>query len=108
MQSPTSVKENTEMKMVLYSSAVGMMCTMLDIAYAIGFISRFLRNLRKEHWLAVKWIIQYLRGRSTKCLCFGKGKPVLEGYRDADMTGDIDFKKSTLRYLTTFTKGTMS
>lgn len=111
--SPTSEKEMKEMEKIPYSSAVGslmyaMICTRPDIAYAVGVVSRFLANPGEKHWAAVKWILRYLRGTSKRCLCFGKGKPVLEGYTDADLAGDIDSKKSTSGYLTTFTGGAVS
>ena len=61
-----------------------------------------------EHWVAVKWILRYLRETSKRCLCFRKGKPVLEGYTDADLAGDIDSRKSTSGYLTTFAGGAIS
>ena len=96
-----------------YSSAVGsliyaMVCTRLDIAHAIGVVNRFLANLGKEHWEVVKWIFKYLRGSSKLCLSFRKGKPVLEGYTDADMAGDLDGRKSTSSYLFTFVRGAIS
>lgn len=95
------------MKGVPYTSAVGslmyaMVCTRPDIAHVVGVVSRFLSNLGKEHWAAIKWIFRYLRGTSKMCLCFGNGKPLLEGTTDADMTGDIDSRKSTSGYLMTF------
>ena len=98
------------MKKKPYSSVVGslmyaMICTRPDIAYAVGVVSRFLANPGNEHWVAVKWILRYLRGTSKRCLCFGKGKHVLEGYTDADLAGDIDSRKSTSGYLTTFAGG---
>lgn len=101
------------MKNIPYSSSVGslmytMICTRPDIAYAVGVVSRFLCNPGKEHQVAVKWILRYLRGTTKRCLCFGKGKPVLEGYTDADMTGDVDSRKSTSGYLTTFAGGAVS
>ena len=42
------------MKKVPYASIVGslmyvMVCIRLDIAFVVGFVSRFMRNLRKEH-----------------------------------------------------------
>lgn len=43
-----------------------------------------------EHWAIVKWIFRYLRGTTNRCLCFGKGKLVLEGYTGAHMVGDVD------------------
>jgi hypothetical protein len=53
-QSPTSEKENKEMKKVSYASAVGslmydMVCTMPDIAHYVGVVSRFLSNPSKKH-----------------------------------------------------------
>uniref|UniRef100_A0A803MBH5 Retrovirus-related Pol polyprotein from transposon TNT 1-94 n=1 Tax=Chenopodium quinoa TaxID=63459 RepID=A0A803MBH5_CHEQI len=41
-------------------------------------------------------------------LCFGSDKPVLVGYSDSDMAGDIDSRKSTSGYLITFAGGTVS
>jgi len=41
-------------------------------------------------------------------LCFGKENPVLVGYTDADLAGDIDSQKSTSGYLTTFVGGAVS
>ncbi|KAL9268540.1 Retrovirus-related Pol polyprotein from transposon TNT 1-94-like protein, partial [Drosera capensis] len=97
---PSTEKEKDEMSRVPYSSAVGslmyaMVCTRPDIAYAVGVVSRFLSNPGKQHWEAVKWILRYLKGTSKLCLSFGKGEPVLEGYTDADMAGDLDHRKST-------------
>ena len=102
-QSPTSEKEKEEMKNTLHASAVGslmyaMVCTTPDIAHAVGVVSRFLSNPGKEHWAADKWILRYLRGNSKRCLCFGRGKPKLKGYTDADWVGDTDSKISTSGY----------
>ncbi|KAL4379562.1 hypothetical protein GQ457_02G035640 [Hibiscus cannabinus] len=112
-QSPTSENEKEEMKDVPHSSAVrslmyAMICTRPVIAYAVGMVSRFLSNLGKVHWEAVKWILWYLRATRNKCLCFGKGKPELIGYIDADMAGDTDLRKSMSGYVTTFSRGAIS
>ena len=98
---------------ISYSSAVGslmyvMVCTRPDIAHVVGVVSRFLANPGKEHWQAVKWILRYLKGTSRVCLCFGSGKPVLNGYTDADMAGDVDYRKSTSGYMMTFAGGAVS
>jgi hypothetical protein len=53
----------------------------------------------------VKWILKYLKGTSSFSLYFGNNKPVLDGYTDADMTGDVDFRKSTSGYLMKFARG---
>ena len=53
----------------------------------------------------MKWIMRYLRGTSSLKLCFGSEKPVLVGYTDANMAGDVDNRKSTSRYLITYAGG---
>lgn len=72
------------------------------ILFIVGVVSRFLSNPGKEHWLAVKWILRHIRGISRVCLYFSNGKLVLDGYIDANMAGDIDYRKSTSGYLITF------
>lgn len=69
-----------------------------DIAHTIGVMSRYLVNLEKELWAVVQWILGYLKGLSKLRLCYGGSKPLLEGYRDADMAGDIDSRKFSSRY----------
>jgi hypothetical protein len=64
------------MSMVPYSSIVGsliyvMVCTRPDISHAVGVVSRYMKNLGKENWETVKWILRYLRGTATHALCFG-------------------------------------
>ena len=36
------------------------------------------------------------------CLCFGNGEPMLNGYIDSDMAGDVDSRKSISRFMMTF------
>ncbi|KAJ4728518.1 Retrovirus-related Pol polyprotein from transposon TNT 1-94 [Melia azedarach] len=112
-QSPTTDKEKKDMEKVPYASAVGslmyaMVCTRPDIAHAVGVVSRFLSNPRREHWNAVKWIMRYLRGTSNFKLTFGSGKPLLVGYTDSDMAGDVDTRKSTTGYLMTLSGGAVA
>lgn len=112
-QCPLSKEEKLEMSNVPYASAVGslmyaMVCTRPNIAHVVGVVSRFLSNPGKEHWTVVKWIIRYLRGISSHCLCFDNEKPVLEGYIDSDMAGDVDTRNSISGYLITFAGGAVS
>ena len=90
--------EKEKMASIPYYSVVGslmycMVCTRPDIAHAVSTVSRFLSNSGKEHWEAVKWIFKYLRGTSKLCLSFGGSKPVLEGFTNANMAGDLDGRK---------------
>ena len=112
-QCPTSDEEKNEMQKIPYASAVGylmyaMVCTRPDIVHAVGVVSRFLSDPGKEHWATVKWILRYLQGTSKMSLCFGKGEPILDGFIDSDMAGDIDSRKSTSSYLITFVGGAVA
>ena len=94
------------MSKVPYALAVGslmyaMVCTRPDIAHAVGVVSRYMNNPGKEHWMAVKWILRYLKGTTDQALCFGGSNISLQGYVDADMVGDRDNRRSTTGYVFT-------
>ena len=97
---PKTQEEEEDMSRVPYASAVGslmytMVCTRPNIAHAVGVLSRFMSNLGKEHWIAVKRVFRYFRGTSDYGLCY-QGRPGLErvleirGFVDADWAGDLD------------------
>lgn len=103
---PKTPEEETKMSKVPYALAVGslmyaMVCTRPDIAHAVGVISRYMSNPGIEHWNAVKWILKYLRGTSSKCLHFGGSTNTVQGYVDSDLVGDIDSRRSTTGYIFT-------
>ena len=85
---PKTPEEKEKMSRVPYASAVGslmyaMMCTRPYICYAIGLVSRFQSNPGQKHWMAVKWILRYLKGTSDYMLCYqGKKDLRLIGYFD--------------------------
>jgi hypothetical protein len=65
------------MSHVAYSSAVGsimyaMVCTNPDISQAASVFSRYMANLDKVHWQAVKWILCFLWGVIDFGLVFDK------------------------------------
>ena len=87
--SPKTQEEIDSMAMMPYASAVGslmyaMICTRPDIAHAVGVVSRFMSNPGKLHWEAVKWVLRYLKGTSSRVLCFGRSKLLLQGFVDSD------------------------
>ena len=105
-QSPKTAEEHEYMEKVPYASAVGslmyaMVCTRPDIAYAVGAVSRYMSNPGKEHWEAVKWLLRYLKGTASASLCYGNGKVILEGFVDADLSGEEDSSKSTSGFVYT-------
>ena len=106
------------MSHVPYASVVGslmyaMVCTRLDIAHAVGVLSRFMSNLGKEHWKTVKRVFRYLRGTSDYGLCY-QGRPGLErmldirGFVDPDWARDLDHRRSTIGYVFSLFGGAVS
>ncbi|WZZ28540.1 hypothetical protein YC2023_011941 [Brassica napus] len=89
------------MKKVPYQSAVGSLMysiirTRPDLAFAVGLVCRYMSNPIKDHWLAVKWLLRYLRGSVKTRLVFRKeGEFAVRGYCDADYAGDADKRRST-------------
>ncbi|KAG2871816.1 hypothetical protein PC117_g28161 [Phytophthora cactorum] len=73
-----------------------MTATRPDIAYAVGYVSRFMENPQEEHWVAVKRIFRYLQGTKTHGICFKPGNKIdFRGYSDTDWAGDLADRKST-------------
>ena len=65
----------------------------------MGVVSRYISNPGKQHWEAVKWILQYLRRTGGLALCFKESDLELQGYVDVNMAGDVDGRKSTIGYV---------
>ena len=66
--------ENSELADQEYPSAVGSLLylstrTRPDIAFAVGNVARYCSKLTKEHWIAVKHIMRYLRGTCQRIKC---------------------------------------
>ena len=58
-QCPKTVEETEDMFKVLYASAVGclmyaMVCTRPNLAHAVSVVRKYIANLGKQHWDAVK------------------------------------------------------
>ncbi|KAH9698451.1 hypothetical protein KPL71_024012 [Citrus sinensis] len=103
---PSNEAERKGMSQVPYASAVGslmfaMICTRLDIAQAVGAVSRYMTNPGGEHWIALKRILRYIRGTSDVALCYGESEFTARGYVDSDFAGDLDKRKSTTGYVFT-------
>nr|GEX26554.1 ribonuclease H-like domain-containing protein [Tanacetum cinerariifolium] len=74
---------------------------LLDIAYAVSVVSRYLANPSKNHWEAVKWILKYLRGTENVGLVYGTnhGNHVdVTGFVDSDYAKDPDKGRSITDY----------
>ena len=89
----------------LYQSAVGSLLylsvgTRPDITYAVSNVAKFSAKPTKQHWIAVKRIMRYLRGTIYYGLLYSRsGSKKCIGYSDSDWAGDLDDRKSTSGYL---------
>ena len=72
-----------------YASIIGSLryatdCTRLDIAYAVGVLSRFTSKPSRDHWQAIERVMKYLSGTKLDGLFYKKYIAILEGFSDAD------------------------
>ena len=85
-----------------------MVCTRSDIAYFVSVVHRFMANLGKTHWHALKWILRYLRGSLSIGLsyrCGAEMRDVITGFVYSDYAGSIDTRNSLFGYIFTIFGG---
>ena len=73
--------------------------SLLDLAYAVSAVNRYMEKPGKEHWKEVQWIMRYLRGSSSVCLQFGRTRDGVAAYVDFDYAGDLDKRRSLTGYV---------
>ena len=88
----------------LYQSMVGSllydaMATRLDIAQAVGAVSKFCAQPTKAHFTAAKRVLRYLSDTKDLALRYQKSSQTPTGYSDADWAGELDDRHSTSGYL---------
>ena len=63
-----------------------------SLPYPTYVVSKYMTKPGKEHWKAVQWIMQYLRGSSSVCLQFGRTRDTvadtIAGSVDSHYAGD--------------------
>ena len=94
-----------------YREAVGcliyaMICTRPDICWIITKLSQYLSKPLKEHWVAVKHVLRYLKCTVDYELCYRKcaDSLTLIGYSDASWASSTDDRRSTTGYCFSLTK----
>jgi hypothetical protein len=113
-QCPTDSDEQERMRAIPYGLAIGsimyaMICTCLDVSYALSTTSRYQSNYGDAHWTIVKNIIKYLRRTKEVFLVFvGEGELVVRGYSDASFQIDADDSKSQSSFVFCLNGGTVS
>jgi hypothetical protein len=100
--SPGLSKDSTTPKVdaTRYRSIVGSLRYLVntgpELAYSVGYVSRFMDRPTEEHLLAVKRIVRYVLGTTQLgCQYRRDSEWKLVGYCDSDMADDLDTSKST-------------
>ena len=93
-------QEEEDMRRIPYASAVGnlmyvMLCTRPDICYAVRIVSRCQSNPGIGHWVAVKYILKYLRRTRDYMLVYSGGDLNPIRYTNSDFQSNKDSRKST-------------
>ena len=74
-----------------------------NLAYFVGYMTRFIEEPREEHLVTIKRILHYVAGTRDWGVkyCAGREKEKLElvNYSDSDMAGDVDDRKRTNRMI---------
>ena len=84
-----------------YRRIVGALCylvnTRQDLAYTVGYTSRFMEKLTTEHLVAVKPILRYVAGTVNYGCHYrrNEGKTTLLDYTNSDHGADVDGCKGT-------------
>ncbi|CAM8926448.1 unnamed protein product [Rhodiola kirilowii] len=83
-----------------YSRVIGSLMyaitsTRLDIAFAVGKLSRYTSNPSVDHWQAVHRVLWYLKGTMNLGLVYSEFPSVIEGYSDASWISNEEDHSST-------------
>ena len=86
----------------LYQSIIGSLRYLVhmrpNIAFVVGYVSRFMEDPREDYWATVKRLLRYVKGTMDQVIVFPKTDESglrLTVFSDADMAGDIDGRRST-------------
>ncbi|GKE51974.1 hypothetical protein Tco_1487130 [Tanacetum coccineum] len=83
-----------------YSRVIGylmyvMTCTMSDIAFVVGKLSRYTSNSGTQHWQAIQRAMKYLKKTIDYRLTYTGYPLVLDGYTDASWISNTEDNSST-------------
>ena len=72
----TKASTTAKVDATLYRSIIGGMRYLvhmrLDIAFAVGYVSRFMEDPKEDHWAAVKQLLRYIQGTVDQGIIFPK------------------------------------
>ena len=103
-------QELTAKERALYMSMVGSVmylqtCCRPDIAALVGILARHVQCPRREHLVAVKRLLRYLKGTKHLGLTLGGDISSLQVYCDSDWAADPVDRRSTTGYFIRFGEG---
>ena len=76
---------------IIRSIMYAMMCTHLDISFALSMVNHYQINLGRAHWIALKNILKYLRRTKDWVLMLGGSDTLrVTRYSDASFQTDRD------------------
>jgi hypothetical protein len=118
MQPKLKLKKESELPKVdatEYRSLVGSLRYLInirpDLAYSVGYVSRFMEDPHEDHLVAVKQILRFVAGSSDIGVFYPRRsgyRAQLRGYSDSDLAGDLDSRKSTTGVLFFFGRSPVS
>ncbi|KAG8497203.1 hypothetical protein CXB51_008568 [Gossypium anomalum] len=111
---PSTPQERERMSKIPYASAIesimyAMLCTRLDVSYALSMTSRYQVDLGEGHWTTVKNILKYLRRTKDTFLIYGGEEELsVKGYTDASFQTDKDDSRSQSGFVFCLNGGAVS
>jgi hypothetical protein len=88
------------MRVIPYASAIrsimyAMICTRLDVSYALSAMSRYQSNYGDAHWTIVKNILKWFRRtKEVFLMSGGEQELIVKGYNNVSYQTDTDDSKS--------------
>jgi hypothetical protein len=113
-QCPSTLDEKEIMRVIPYASAIGsimytMLCTHLDVSYALSAMRRYQSNYGEAHWTIVKNILKYLRRTKKVFLVFGgEEELIVTRYTNAIFQSGKDDSKSQFSFVLCLNGGAVS
>jgi hypothetical protein len=117
MQPKLKVRNESNFVLVnvsMYRSLVGslryLVNTRPDLAFSVGYVSRYMEEPHEDHLAAVKQILRFVAGSSDVGVFYPRSgdRAELRGYSDSDLAGDLDSRKSTTGVLFFFGRSPVS
>jgi hypothetical protein len=85
-----------------------MLCTRLDMCFAVCMVIKYQSNPGPPHWVEVKHILKYLRRMKDYMLVYHNEDLTTTGYTNFEFQSYHDSQRSNLRYVFSLGGGTIS